>query len=174
VRRGYDTDEVDAYIASLERRLATAEAAAITAVPAAAVAHRQATAVEVGTVLIDARDAAERIRADAEVAAAQTVADAERDARQVVDEGLRRAEHEAAQRLHELDVDRRSAESAAAELRDATTRALSQISEWRGVALASLERVVAALEQWPGTVPDPVSLEEVLGSSHRSDEGDRQ
>lgn len=164
VRRGYDAREVDRYVRSLERRLVAAEEMAarppVTEPPSS---ERHSAAVELGTVLLDARDAAERIRAEAEVSAAQLVADAEREARQVVEEGRRRADAEAKQRLQDLDADRRRAEDAAAQLRDATGRALSEISEWRSAALADLERVVAALEQWPGTVPDPVSLADVLG-----------
>jgi hypothetical protein len=164
VRRGYDTDEVDRYLASLERRVADAEALAhAPAPPVAPDIVRRTAALEAGTVLLDAREAAERIRSDAEVSAAQLVADAEREACQVLDAGRRRAEDEADQRRVELRDDLRAAEESAAQLREATTRALGQISEWRSAALTALERVVAALEQWPGTVPDPVSLEDVLG-----------
>lgn len=166
VRRGYDADEVDAYVADLERRLAAAEARSPGASGLAA-PERQQAAVELGTVLLDARDAADRIRTDAEVAASELVAEAERAARDLLDDARRRVEDAATTRRDELDADLRHAQEAAGQLREATTRAVSQISEWRGAALVALERVVAALEQWPGTVPDPVSLEDVLGPSGR-------
>lgn len=165
VRRGYDADEVDAHIVELEHRLAAAEAATNAPMPPAPAPDRQAAAVELGTVLLDARDTAERIRAEAEVTAAQVVADAEREAREIVAQGRVQGEADAMQRKQYLEADLRNAEEAAAQIRDATTCAMTQISEWRSTALAALERVMAALEQWPGTVPDPVSLEEVLGSA---------
>jgi DivIVA domain-containing protein len=171
VRRGYDADEVDAYVAGLERRLAAAAAPAVSQADAP-MSGRQAAAAELGVVLLDARDAADRIRADAEVAGAQLVADAEREARGILDETRRRVDDEADRRRHELDADLRHAQEAATQLRDTTTRAMSQISEWRGAALAALERVVAALEQWPGTVPDPASLEDVLGPAARPEPED--
>lgn len=95
-RRGYDRDEVDAYVAQLQRQVRELQAHQQT--PDAAVRDALArVGEEVADVLRQAHDTAEEI-----------VAGAERDARERRDQAERQAAHVVAvaeQRLQELDLD---------------------------------------------------------------------
>jgi hypothetical protein len=125
-------------------------------------AEREGAAFEAGTVLLDAREAADRMRAEAEVAAAALVADAQKEAHHLLEEGRRAAEEATTTRQREIERDLAEATGKATELRSATARITEEVEQWRRTALSSLELIASSLEQWPGTVPTPVNLEEAL------------
>lgn len=185
VLRGYDSAAVDRYIADLLDRLHRVEEAAtggsrgeLGGSPTGgehleggeADRQREHHAVAVGTVLLDAREAAERIVSEAEVAAAALIADAETEAGRLVDLGRADAERAMAARRTELLRELDDAQEAARQMRLATTRLKERVDEWRQAALGSYEQMAASLQQWPGQVPDPTDLAQVLEPSEVTDE----
>jgi cell division septum initiation protein DivIVA len=129
-------------------------------------AEREGAAFEAGTVLLDAREAADRKRAEAEVAAAALVADAQKEAHRVLEEGRRAAEEATNTRQREIERDLAEATDMAIELRSATARITEEVEQWRRTALSSLELIASSLEQWPGTVPTHVNVDEALSRTY--------
>jgi DivIVA domain-containing protein len=181
VRRGYDVAEVDRYVEELLHRLAAWPQVEVAGTgraldPADAEqvtpgeGRRRREALEAGTVLLDAREAADRIRTEAEVVAAAHVAEAESEARRLVDEGRADAERALRARREELLAQLDQVENTARRVHAATARIKEQVDEWRHAALQSSERLVASLEHWPAEVPDPTELDHVLSSSRDCEE----
>jgi cell division septum initiation protein DivIVA len=161
VRRGYAPDEVDRYVLTLRALLVERReqpAPQWTEPPA----PWQETAIDAGRVLMDAREAADRIRTDAERTAAKLVADAELETRAIVDRARGMAEEAGGVRRRELEDELAGAADDAARIRAATDRVSTEVRQWRRDALDSLVRLAASLEQWPSGVPDAASLEDLL------------
>jgi DivIVA domain-containing protein len=166
-RRGYDTTEVDRYVDGLLRRIAAHPEAD----PTRSIdGQGRRGALEAGTILLDAREAADRIQADAEAAATALVAEAEAEARRLIEEGRADAEKALAVRRDELYRELEDAEVKAKEIRTATVRVKEEVDQWRQAVLQSYEQVAASIEHWPGEVPDPTELDLVLDHAGRGEE----